>query len=210
MAFGDFGFPQVLSDLGLTYDETDLFSAVPTFEPRADFAEMIADGAALALAINSEKAKSEFIIAPILLELRRQLGGAFALFSGTELNIDPARGLNGVCDFIVSGSPRQILLTAPLVTIVEAKNDNLRNGLGQCIASMVAASLFNGKAGRPIRVIHGVVTTGAAWKFLKLDDATLTVDFSEYSIEDLGKILAILRSIVEAGRRSEVTTPSAP
>ncbi len=199
MAFGDFTFPQVQNDLGLTIGEADLFSGVPAVEPREDFAATVGDGATVALAINTEKAKSEFIIAPILLELRRLLGRTFALFSGVELNVDPAKGLNGVCGFILSGSPRQFVLTAPLVTIVEAKNDNLRSGLGQCIASMVASQLFNQKSGSPVAVIHGVVTTGSAWKFLRLEGTAVALDLKEYYIDDLGKILGILRWVVGPG-----------
>ena len=210
MAYGDFRFPQVLLDLGLTTREADLFSGVEAVVPRPDFAETVAAGATLALAIDSEKARSEFMIAPVLVELHRQLGGAFALFSGIELNVDPSRGLNGVCDFIISGSPRQFFLTAPLVTIVEVKNDNPRNGLGQCIASMVAASLLNEKAGSPVDMVFGVVTTGGDWRFLRLEGATVTLDLREYYIADPGKILGILRSFVEVGGRSGITPPPAP
>ena len=64
----------------------------------------------------------------------------------------------------------------PLVAIVEAKNDDLRNGLGPCIAAMFAASLFNQQAGNPIPVVHGVVTTGGAWMFLRLAGSTVTLD----------------------------------
>ncbi len=196
MAFGDFTFPQVQADLGLTFTEADLFSSVPPIALRADFASTIGEGVTIALAINTEKAKSEFIIAPILLELRRQLPGAFALFSGIELNVEASKGLNGVCDFILSGSNLQFVLSAPLVTIVEAKNDNLRNGLGQCIASMVAAQIFNDRAATAIKVVHGVVTTGSAWKFLRLEASSLTIDLKEYYIDDLGKLVAILQSLI--------------
>ena len=199
MAFGDFTFPRVNQDLGLTVEEADLSSGVPGVALREEFAATIAEGAIIALAINTEKARSEFIIAPILLELRRRLGGAFALFSGVELNVEPARGLNGVCDFIFSGSPTQSILTAPLLTVVEAKNDNVRNGLGQCIASMVAAELFNQEAGSPISSVHGLVTTGAAWKFLRLRGTSVTLDLREYYVDDPGKILGVLQSFLEAG-----------
>ena len=199
MAYSDFTYPRVQQDLGLTVDEVDLYSKVPGSPLREEFRAMIAEGAKIALAMNTEKAKSEFIIAPILLELRRQLGGAFGLFSGVELNVEPAKGLNGVCDFIVSGSPRQSILTAPLLTVVEAKNDNVWNGFGQCIASMVAAGLYNQRAGSPIDVIHGVVTTGAAWKFLRLQGTSVTLDLKEYYIDDPGKILGVLQSLLEAG-----------
>ena len=196
MAFGDFAFPQVLGDLSLTLTEADLSSSAPPATLRESFAATIADGAAVALAINTGKAKSEFIITPILLELRRLLGGAIGLFSGVELNVDSTRGLNGTCDFILAGESRQSILGAPLVTIVAATNDNLRGGLGQCIAAMQAASLFNERAGRPIPQVFGVVTTGGAWKFLRLEGAAVTLDIREYYIDDVGKILGSLRTLV--------------
>jgi hypothetical protein len=114
------------------------------------------------------------------------------------LNVDPARGLIGVCDFIISGSPMPFFLTAPLLTVVEAKNDNLRNGLGECVASMVAAGIFNQEAGNPIVVIHGVVTTGTAWQFLRLQGTIVTLDLNEYYIDDPGKILGVLESLVRS------------
>jgi hypothetical protein len=198
MAFGDFTFPEVQHDLGLILTEADLFSQVPALLPREGFAATVAEGATVALAINTEKAKSEFIIAPILLELRHLLGGAVGLFSGVELDVDSARGLNGICDFILTRGPSQFVLSAPLVTIVEAKNDNLRNGLGQCIAAMCAAELYNQKSDKPMPAVYGVVTTGSAWKFLRLMGTTLTLDLKEYYIDNVGKILGVLKHIVEA------------
>jgi hypothetical protein len=197
MAFGDFTFPQVQQDLGLTVSEADLFSQVPALPLREDFAATITEGSTLALAINTEKAKSEFIIAPILLELRRLLGGTVGLFSGVVLDVDPDRGLNGVCDFILTKAARQFILSALLITIVEAKNDNLRNGLGQCIAAMCAAQLYNQQSGNSIQAVFGVVTTGSAWKFLRLEGSALTLDLKEYYIDNVGKILGVLASIVQ-------------
>lgn len=197
MAFGDFTFPQVQQDLGLVVNEADLFSHVPAISLREDFVTTVAEGATVALAINTEKGKSEFIIAPVLLELRRLLGGAVGLFSGVELDVDSTRGLNGICDFILTKTARQFILKAPLVTIVEAKNDNLRNGLGQCIAAMYAAALFNQQSGSPVPIVFGVVTTGSAWKFLQLDGSVVTLDLKEYYIDNLGKILGTMKHIVE-------------
>src|SRR5262245_35818854 len=134
MAFRDFTFPEVQQALGVSVSEADLFAGIPAAKVRDEFVALIGDGADLALAINTEKARSEFIIAPILLELRRSLGGAFGLFSGIEFDVDASRGLSGFCDFLLTKSPRQIILTAPVVAVVEAKNDNLRSGLGPCIA----------------------------------------------------------------------------
>ncbi|WP_338043173.1 hypothetical protein [Okeania hirsuta] len=83
------------------------------------------------------------IISPIIVELRKYFNRQISLFSGTEFNVDKSKGLTGRCDFIISYSPKQLEVTAPVVKIVEAKNDNIKSGLAQCIAEMVAAQLFN-------------------------------------------------------------------
>ena len=197
MSFQNFSFPQVQQDLGLTVDEADLFSHVPGVKLREEFVAALTEGTNLALAVNTEKAKSEFIIAPLLLELRRSMRDRFALFSGVELAVDPGRGLNGVCDFIITKSARQFILSAPLIAIVEAKNDNLRSGLGQCIAAIFASQLFNQQSSTPIDSVFGVVTTGSAWKFLRLQQNVITLDVKEYYIDSAGKILGILTHIVQ-------------
>jgi hypothetical protein len=124
-------------------------------------------------------------------------GDRFALFSGVELAVDPTRGLNGVCDFIITKSARQFVLSSPLIAIVEAKNDNLRSGLGQCIASMFAAQLFNQQASNPIDSVFGVVTTGSAWKFLRLQQTVITLDVKEHYIDNAGRMLGILAHVVQ-------------
>src|SRR5712691_10092134 len=197
MAFSDFTFPQVQQDLGLIVNEADLFSPVPSIPLREDFVTTLTDGATIALAVNTEKAKSEFIIAPVLLEVRRLCGGAVGLFSGVVLDVGPAKGLNGVCDFLLTKTAHQFILNAPIVTVVEAKNDNLRNGLGQCIASTYAAALYNQRAESPIHAVCGVVTTGSAWKFLRLTGTTVTLDLKEYYIDNLGKLVGVLKHIVQ-------------
>jgi hypothetical protein len=196
MAFRDFSFPEALQVLALTLAEGDLFGGDPAMDLPLEFAERMRAGVDLALAINTEKARSEFIIAPILLELRRLLGDGFGLFSGIEFDVDASRGLNGDCDFILTRSPLQSVLTAPLVAIVEAKNDNLKNGLGQCIAAMVAALEFNARSSSPVDRTYGVVTTGAAWKFLRLTGSNLELDRHEYFAAELGRIMGIFRSIL--------------
>jgi hypothetical protein len=152
---------------------------------------------AVALAINTEKARSEFIIAPVLLELRRLVGDRLGLFSGVPLDGDPERGLNGICDFLLTTSGRQLVVAAPVVAIVEAKNDNLLSGLGQCIAAVVAARMVNEREGSVGRVVYGTVTTGSAWKFMQLDGSKLTIDRREYYIDNVGKILGIFQNIVQ-------------
>lgn len=196
MAFSDFTFPKVQYDLGLTVGEADLFPAVEPITIRPDFQELLECGTALALAINTEKARSEFIIAPVLLELKRLVGDRLAVFSGVPLDADAERGLNGICDFLLTTSGRQLVVAAPLVAITEAKNDNVMNGLGQCIAAMVAAELVNEREGVSGRTVFGVVTTGSAWKFLQLTGQAIVVDRQEYYIDNVGKILGVFRRMV--------------
>ena len=196
MSFQQFTFPQVQHDLGLTLHDDDLFATAALFSVREEFAAFLRDGVALAVANSTEKAKSEFIIAPLLLELRRALGRRFSLFSGVEWEADVARGLNGFCDFILTKGDSQYALTAPFVAVVEAKNDLIRTGLGQCIAAMVGAQVTNQKAGQAMPRIHGVVSTGSAWKFLQLEGSVLTIDVPEYYIDNLPKVMGILKQIV--------------
>lgn len=197
MAFQNFTFPQVVQDLGLSLADANLFAELAPSVVPPEFVARVIEGANLASAINTEKARSEFVIAPVLLELRRLHLGQLGLFSGIELDADATRGLNGVCDFVITKSPRQHVVSAPLITIVEAKNDNLRSGLGQCIAAMVAAQLLNQAASTPIAAVYGAVTTGTAWKFLELRGTDLTLGLAEYHIESVGKILGILGHMVE-------------
>ena len=83
------------------------------------------------------------MIAPILGEILERSDQPSSLFSGTDFNVDLEQGLVGCCDFILSQSAEQVDIVAPVITIVEAKNESIRSGLGQCIAEMVAAQLLN-------------------------------------------------------------------
>lgn len=153
----------------------------------------------LGSAIGTEKARSEFIIAPILAELTEITEHSISLFSGIEFNVDEEKGLNGRCDFIISASDIQYSLTSPVLTVVEAKNDNINTGFGQCMAEMIAARLFNESEGNKRKTVYGSVTTGSVWRFLKLDDDRIYIDKKEYFIESLERILGILFKIVSEG-----------
>jgi hypothetical protein len=154
--------------------------------------ETLHENISLALSINTEKARSEFIVAPILSEIRKIKGQNISLFSGILFNVDIKRGLNGRCDFMISLDKEQILLKSPLIAIVEAKNDNTNNGLGQCIAEMIAAQIFNKKNGKTPKVIYGIVTTGAAWKFLWIEENKVYVESGETFIDNIDYILGVI------------------
>jgi co-chaperonin GroES (HSP10) len=193
MAYSDFTLSRTRKELGIqTTEVSGLFDQVPPLIASELLKEMLDRSGRLARLIGTEKAKSEFLIAPILAEIVAQMNDQVSLFSGTEFNIDPEKGLQGFCDFILSQSAEQLEITAPVITIAEAKNDNIKSGIGQCIAEMVGAQIFNQREGRSIAAIQGVVTTGSSWLFMRLIDSQVEIDDREYYINELDKILGIL------------------
>ena len=193
MAYSDFTLSRVRKELGIHITEvSELFKDVPPLAASELLRGILDRSGRLARLIGTEKAKSEFLIAPILAEVVAQLDEQVSLFSGTEFNIDPEKGLQGFCDFILSQSAEQLEVTAPVITIVEAKNDNIKSGIGQCIAEMVGAQIFNQREERPTKTIYGVVTTGSSWLFMKLMSNQVEIDDREYYINELDKILGIL------------------
>lgn len=192
MAFRDFTFPEVGEQLGLTIRDGVLFPNPPAIPVVPEFSKLINDGFELAQAISTEKAKSEFIIAPILLEAHRMAGRRFKLFSGIEWKVDPERGLNGYIDFLLTWGLSQYYVSAPFAAIVEAKNDLVPTGLGQCIATMHAATVANERAKMPIHPVHGIVSTGAVWKFLQLQGGVVTIDGREYLWNELPQLFGVL------------------
>jgi hypothetical protein len=193
MSYSDFSLSSVKKAFQLQLiEKIDLFKETSDLSPSHLLNETIKENLPLALASNTEKSRSEMLITPILIDLRRQFANRIGIFSGINFTVDPAQGLNGNCDFLISYSEELLLVTAPIITLVEAKKEDLNGGLGQCIAEMIAAQLFNQQEGNEITEIYGVVTSGTLWKFLKLSENQVFLDLTEYYLGDLPKILGIL------------------
>lgn len=193
MAYSNFTLPSVRKQLGVTVEETDdLFGDVEPAEVGPTLGAWLAEYVPFALDLNTEKARSELVIAPILLEVRQRMGRGIGFFSGYRFDVDASLGLEGYCDYLLTRSPSRLILTAPILAVAEAKNENMIAGLGQCAAEMVAARVFNEREGQSIPTIFGVVTTGTLWRFSRLDGAILSVDGREYAIDQASKILGIL------------------
>ena len=197
MAYSDFKLIEIIDSFGLVIHESSgLFASVQEQECSDLLSILLKENVDLAVAISTEKARSEMIISPILLEIRRKFNYQISLFSGVDFTVDSQRGLNGFCDFILSLSSEQLLVRSPVIVLVESKNENLRFGLAQCIAEMVAAQLFNERGGNKIKAIYGAVTIGTIWQFLQLEGNVVSIDLSEYYIKDVKKILGILYSAI--------------
>lgn len=193
MAYSDFTLKKVKSDLNIqTVENHSLFSNIEELSISDYLAQTLKRNVPLALAINTEKARSELIIINILLEVKEQSSQKISLFSGIDFNVDKEKGLTVFCDYIIGGSEEQLYLDAPVITIVEAKNENIISGLGQCLAEMYAAQLFNQKENHDFPYVYGAVTTGDEWKFVKLEKNLAYIDNDLYYISNINKIIGIL------------------
>ncbi|OQX22709.1 MAG: hypothetical protein BWK80_29705 [Desulfobacteraceae bacterium IS3] len=197
MPYSDFTIPELKKRFGLSInEETNLFNHIAEVEIPATLADILRRWLSLSLNLNTEKARSELIIAPMLTEFKLLYSDKVSLFSGIEFDVDDAAGLRGRCDYILSRSPEQLALTAPVCVLVEAKNENIVAGIPQCLAEMLAAAKFNQSEGIPPFPVYGAVTTGILWRFLKMCEGIAYVDSAEYTIYMPMKIFAILTHIV--------------
>ncbi len=197
ISFSDFTLADAKQLFGLRVVEVpDVFAGVAPVPVSPVLHAVLQEGLPLGLAIGTEKARSEMIVAPVLIEVRRQCAHQISLHSGNDFSVDAARGLRGAFDFLLCRSPEQFEIEAPVVTVVEAKNENLKAGLGQCVALMVAARLFNEKQKNVVPAVYGAITSGNLWMFLRLAQDVVTIDLSEYFIKEVERIVGILLSMV--------------
>ncbi len=198
MAYSNFTLETVRKTFDLEkIESTDIFSSSEPVDPSVELTKELAKKVPLAVAIRTEKARSELIVANVLVELREHFEHRISFFSGIDFSLDVESGLTGVCDFLVSLSPDQFYLEAPVIIIVEAKNADPTTGLGQCVAEMIAAQRFNEERGNNIPRVYGATTTGTEWLFLKLEEQKLHIDMEIYHIRQCSEILGILTSMVD-------------
>jgi hypothetical protein len=196
MSYADFDLRTAVQSFGLTEERnTDLFAGIDPLEPSEFLRVWLDEFAPVALGVNSERARSEFIIAPMLAEAKRRAGHQVNVLPGVAFDVDRARGLSGYCDYLVARSAEIFYVRGPILAVVEAKKEDLVGGLGQCTAEMVAIRIFNEREGTTVRAVFGCVTSGSVWRFLKLEDSTLFIDRPEYYLGDAPKVLGILVSI---------------
>jgi hypothetical protein len=191
--YSEFDLKKAVEKFGLVeVRDVDLFAAVASLDPSPNLAGWLDEFGPVALGVNTERARSEFMIAPILGEAKRRARPPVNVLPGVALDVDRDLGLTGFCDYLIARSPEIYYLKAPLVAVVEAKKEDLVAGLGPCVAEMVAIRIFNEREKEPTPIVFGCVTSGSLWRFLKLEGSTIFIDRLEYHIRDVGKILGIL------------------
>lgn len=195
MVYADFSLEDLKLQFGIEDKVTHLFYNVKAEEISPSLQSAIAE--AQDLPVRSEKAQSEFVVAPILLDLRKRNQKFFTIYSGDFLVADTSAGLTGECDFILAKNTGSFTINLPIFTLVEAKKNDIELGIPQCAAQMVGALRYNSLHQQPIQVIYGCVTTGNEWKFMRLENQRLEIDQKTYFLNDLGTIIGILQSIID-------------
>jgi hypothetical protein len=196
MAYSSFKLKEIERIAHLKEVVTSLFSNVLPLSPSNWLKETLSKSSHLVP--KSEKSRSELLIMPLLLEILDYNNYSFTIFSGESLDADFARGLNGECDFILSKGEKSYTIQSPIFALVEAKQNIIENSLGQCVAQMVGAKIFNETDGNKVDVIYGCVSNGTEWQFLKLENDTIFIDDKLYFFNELNVILGILNSIVKS------------
>ncbi len=197
MAYSSFNIENVKETFGLSEKTVPLFENTEAL-PFSDWLKEALDtGLHLAFASSSEKARSEFIVVPILFELQKRNNRNFTIYSGERLTADPDKGLDGECDFILSKGEISHTIQIPIVALAEAKKHDIETGLGQCAAQMMGARIYNQKKGNGVATVFGCVTTGETWQFLKLEDNIIYIDRMRYYINEVGRILRVWQNIID-------------
>ena len=195
MAYSNFkNFKKTLKTFQLEEVNVNLFSNIKTVDPSKWLLQSL--DLADVLPLTNEKSKSEVIITPILGEIAIAFRDKITLFSGEDLTVEGYPEFSGFCDFFFAKHPRKTAMQAPVVTFVEAKDEDFEHGQAQCTAQMVASTKYNELEGKPVPFVYGCAVTGDVWKFLKLEKQTLYLDTKSYYLVELPKILGIFHQIM--------------
>jgi len=195
MAYKNFTLTQLKTDFNLQERQENLFSNILPISCSAWLTETLAMGRDNA--IKSEKARSEMIITPILLELKKQHNDFFTIHSGDTLDGNKAVGLSGECDFILAKNTQSFSINFPIFTLIEAKRQDFELGINQCTAQMYGAWLYNQKHKHTLPCLYGCVTTADEWQFIKFENDTFLIDKEKYFIKELEVILGIFQQIID-------------
>lgn len=194
MTYRDFTLEKLQSDFGIKNRRIKLFDNIPAILPSDVLS--ISLGRNKKMPLRNEKSRSEWIVAPILAELKELNDDFFTVYSGDLLNVDKPRGLAGECDFMIAKNYNSYTLEAPILAVVEAKKENFDLGTSQCAAQLIASRIFNKERNAETNILYGCVTTADAWLFLKLEDEILYIDTEFYYLNDLPQLLGVFQYVL--------------
>jgi len=139
----------------------------------------------------NEFAICEHIISRILDEVAQHYH-QLLVWSHVPFNVDQEQGLVGEPDYLIAPKTKHGVMFIPPLCVMEAKQEKWSEGWAQTLAEMYATSLKGAK------ICYGVVTTGKAWEFGKLEHKVFTKDPSQISAtEELKKVFEVLNWLFE-------------
>lgn len=119
--------------------------------------------------MNSEMARREFLIAPVLSEVIHYTGARVYV----EYSVKASDSLQGSLDYLFK-TEQQLL-------VIEAKHGDLQRGFHQLMAELAALDL---KKATDAQHLYGIVSMGDGWQFGRLDRQSKTIiqDTEFYSV----------------------------
>jgi hypothetical protein len=184
---------QVTKKFGLSAKRQKLFEPINKLAPSKWLVETLE--IAEFFALRNEKAKTERIISPILTEVALAFKDKISFFSGEDLPVDSNKDLSGACDFFFTLVPQSPYLETPIISLAEAKDDDMDYGIAQCAAQLYGVRLFNEQDGKNIPILYGCTTDGVEWQFLRFENNTFYIDTKIYT--DLQEILGVWHHIIQ-------------
>jgi hypothetical protein len=194
--YSSYSYKSVKKKFGLQSVNDDLFGEIPLIVPSDWLNSALIRGNKMSTI--SEKSRSEWIVAPILMEIQYLNNDKLSVISGENLDVDKDLSLTGECDFIFSRNPNAIIIESPIFCMIEAEKHDILGGLGQCIAQMIGAQRLNEQDGIHYPIIYGCVTTGKAWQFLKMEGNIVTIHHQEIFLIEVPRLLGIFQTIIDA------------
>jgi len=135
--------------------------------------------------LNSEIAKREFLVSPIIYELVKSIDIDVDIEANTYFD----KTLRGSIDYVLNNN-NNILIA------IEAKNSEIEKGISQLVSELIAIDKIIESSDKPI---YGAVTIGYSWCFLVLDrkNKEITQHIDYIYIKELEKIIKILVGILK-------------
>ncbi len=198
MAYSDITLTDLKRKFNIGSQIVDLFdkNQINPLQPDTFLQQQLEEAGELPM--KSEKSRSELVVFPILMNLRRTNNDFFTIHSGDVLKADEENGLTGPVDFILAKDNQKYSINTPITTIVDqAENHDIEFGIYRCAAQMYGAFLFNQQLNTSVDKIYGCTTTGDDWKFMCLENDMVFVDQAIYYRSDIEKILGIFQFIID-------------
>lgn len=193
--FSSISLQELRKDFGIHIIRGNIFEACLPVVPDAVLLQVLERRKYISL--RTEKALSEALIAPVLMEIARLNEDKISLFSGESIEADKTQGLVGELDFAFTRNPHAYLLETPILATVEAKKQDFEAGFVQCVAQLIGIQKLNEQEQKALPTLFGCVSTGYEWQFLKLEGRNVTTETDRLPIEEIGKILGLLQCMID-------------